>query len=223
MIWTSCPDERLQSGMIMFQQCIELEIRLNKFNDAMISDSKSPTFWPVRGTSKSAGAKSPHDAITAAVETAEIGEYEFTDIATALNMILLWAMQVVLWSGLVHLYVLINTLQRALGLEHNAPGWDQRFTKFIIPARNVIQSAGYFLRHQPSARIAVAPLAMVMDTLVQWPDGGYDKEIDAAHEMLQIIMVGGMRLVKYLEPYGRRTKETVSPNYVGEVHELEVQ
>jgi hypothetical protein len=196
--------ERYPVALEIFEDCLEFDRRMQSIIAELESEKKTSPFWTSPDPTGSASTRDQHMITTKEGSNKPLIEYEFDNMVTAINMILLWAMQTLLWSSMTKLYILITTVQLTRGISPTIPGWEKRFTHFVIPARNVLQSAAYFMKNEPSARIAVAPLMMVLDSLHSWADGkDFEIELTYGKMMLARIEKKGMRLIKHLGPYSK--------------------
>jgi hypothetical protein len=189
--------QRLQRGIELFQICYKLDQQLSVFADEMENQNNlSDIYWPVE------------DSLV--IRPLDQGNtfpnhYAFADMSSAVIMILMWAMQTILWSGMAHLQLMICDLQKKFGVEQDLPGWNSRFMRFVVPGRKVLQSAAFFLETEASARIAIGPLVMVFDTFVQWP--GHEKEVAYTKALLRGVEMRGMKIVKYLGVQEEKPRE----------------
>jgi len=136
---------------------------------------------------------------------------EFSDMKTAVLIMLYWATLTILWSAMAHLYdnidefaALLNPTSTMLSddlakseiyqkLDLPEPG---HCRDFIVVARKVFQCVDYCMRDEMGRRVVVAPLTMTIDALNSWKE--YGKEVAWAFEKLKQVQQTGTKLVKYI-------------------------
>ena len=200
---------RFAKGIELLKACWKFDNDMEEFYRDLKASSDTPIFWPVLSAKQDDWGHSDTLATTT---------FEFADIGIALPMMLYWASLTMVWSGMTDLYDMVdsfveqfnpvsipsipgramrNPVYEKLGIPERGHCGD-----FIVTARKVCQSVGYCMRHELGKRAAVAPLAMVRDTLLS-SSPKYDETIDWIEARLMEIQSDGMNIARYLPIQGR--------------------
>jgi hypothetical protein len=197
----------LQEAADVMKGCWEVDRDLILFYDELQVFANGPLYWPLFADTSDTKSKTQSNRLFPV-------SFQFIDIRMGGTLTLYWATLTILWSGMCHLYELIGSLTvlkptangQLAGTFMASPTSDdsEEFTlpppghckDFSTMAHNVCQSVEFCMNDEAGVPAMIAPLNMIIDALVSWPD--YDHEVLWAKETLERIQQRGMRSIKYL-------------------------
>jgi hypothetical protein len=197
---TKNPRDLMAISVQVINRCWDFDAELESFYQSLKTAYGKPLFWPTISSDDS-----PHADSLAATRL------EFAEPKIATTLMLYWATLTVLWSGMTHMYNLIDevtekiipTVKKAssdvdmsqiykvLGLPERGRSRD-----FIVTARKLLQSVDFCMKGELSMRTTVPPMTMVLDVLLSWTK--FQEEIDFARARLAFVEKNGMRIVPYI-------------------------
>ncbi|RAK82185.1 Zn(II)2Cys6 transcription factor domain-containing protein [Aspergillus fijiensis CBS 313.89] len=161
------PDQQIEACFQLITECWQIDVKLDMVYAAMQGGSSDPLYWPV-------ASKNPPQAAPEHTENLFPFVFHFADFETAATLILLWAVRVLLWSGLCNLYdgMFPNSCMlpadesvgplRALGYRR----------EYVSMAHHVCQSVEYLMQDEflLAGPLSVTPaLGIVIDSLRYQP------------------------------------------------------
>ncbi|PYI16587.1 hypothetical protein BO99DRAFT_435314 [Aspergillus violaceofuscus CBS 115571] len=91
------PDQQVEACFQLIAECWQIDARLDTIYAVMQDGRSDPLYWPV-------ASNYPSPSTTAHGQNLFPFVFHFADFETAATLILLWAVRVLLWSGLCNLY-----------------------------------------------------------------------------------------------------------------------
>jgi len=216
-----CLQTKLDLCFAMAKSIWELDAELEVFYSDLAAQADGPLYWPILCSESS--------------EDGEVKVYpfpirlEFIDQRLGALLMIFWASQVVMWSGLCDLYYLIDRLKLIeIGImpdtPHSKPKLEdmdaiaQRIhlplvehrKEFIVPTRNVCHSVEYVLAHDHlSLPAIIAPLNMISQVMADWP--GCEPEVEWARKCQGRLYKQGVKLAKHYDPAVQFEENPSSP------------
>jgi hypothetical protein len=197
------PHEKLRLSLKMVETTWELDEELEAFYKRLQIIMNAPLYWPVPNES----------AQTHNGESLEPYQFEynlhFLDVRLGSQLMLFWAAQVLLFSGMCELYELIDQLLLgiaphrptelwpdfdAIASRINQPPLGHR-TEFIIQARQVCQSVEFCVGDFLALPVVIAPLSIISQILLCWP--GYEREVAWARKALVKVRLRGVEMARH--------------------------
>ncbi|PWY90375.1 C6 zinc finger domain-containing protein [Aspergillus sclerotioniger CBS 115572] len=180
----------------LIHECWQIDEELDLVWDKMQDATPGPLYWPVPSQMKytstdSAGAETPFSVV-----------FCFPSQECATTLILLWAVRVMLWSGLCHLYAGLAILNSSMAsstvaVHPTLPALGHR-RDYLSMAHHVCQSTEYILQDEQllAGPLAVSPaLGIVLDTLRDQPC--YAREVAWLRTILGVVRQRGLGVLKH--------------------------
>ncbi|KAE8352207.1 hypothetical protein BDV28DRAFT_149242 [Aspergillus coremiiformis] len=202
------PNEQINLANELIHECWQIDEKLDLIDDEMQRATREPLYWPVPSQ----------------INTFDGGRsgklfpvvFHFTDLGTAATLMLLWAVRVMLWSGLwnsqklVSIMVISNsstpeTLETG-PVSRLIPRVVEPFRPlghredYLLMAHRVCQSVEYFLHDdlQLAGPLSVSPaLGIVLSTLGAEPR--HAREVAWIRAALHVVQQKGLRVLKYIQ------------------------
>lgn len=184
-------------------ECWHVDERLGEILNKIQQATPDPLYWPVQSRmdflSDSESLRNFFPVV-----------FHFADIETANSLILLWAIRVMLWSGLCNLYR-VRDLGHSIfdhattpvfpcisDDEPSLPPLDHR-RGYITMVHQVCQSVEYILEHQTllAGPLSIAPaLGIVLESLRGQPH--YAREVKWLRAAVEVARQRGLSLLNYV-------------------------
>jgi hypothetical protein len=199
------PEEVLGKAVEIGKLCWKLDSNLQEFYDEIEASANGPMYWPLFATARVVAEDEQDEPNLFPVH------YQFPDFRIATTLIFYWSTQLLLYSGMCHLYQLYDELgQAAKASEDGSPsatppedfvqslglGQLEHRTDFLTPARHVCQSVEYCLADDLGFSVLLGPLNIVINIMVEWP--GHEREVKWAKDSLERLRRRGLEIVRFL-------------------------
>ncbi|KAE8371315.1 hypothetical protein BDV26DRAFT_286888 [Aspergillus bertholletiae] len=194
------PDQQCHLIHELIHECWQIDEILDRIYDDMQVATSHPLYWLVPSEGNSFPAWGNLFPVV----------FSFTDLETATTLMLLWAVRVMLWSGLCNLYRIIAPgmlMPQIIETGELNPSIDEPFeslpplghrTDYLSMVHKVCQSVEYFLQDElllaGPLSVSVA-LGIVIDTLREEPR--YAPEVLWIGTALRAVQQKGLGLLKY--------------------------
>ncbi|KAJ5364335.1 C6 zinc finger domain-containing protein [Penicillium cataractarum] len=194
--------ERTETCYTLIHECWHIDEKLDMMLHEMQQVTPHPLYWQVQSQMN---PLSDSESLENLFPVA----FHFIDLETANSIILLWAIRVMLWSGLCNLYRLVDSgspildstttsvLPSTSGLRKSLHPLGHR-RDYIVIVHNVCQSVEYILRQETllSGPLSVTPaLGIVLESLRGQPHCW--KEVAWLRAAIDIVRQRGLGLLKY--------------------------
>ena len=189
------PEGQLDLYHDLIRECWQIDEVLDMVWVEMQDATPHSLYWPVPSQMKYASTDD-------ATENPFPVVFCFTSLECATTLILLWAVRVMLWSGLGHLYaglaILDSSMVSTTAADHPPlPALGHR-RDYLSMAHHVCQSTEYILQDEQllAGPLSISPaLGIVLDTLRDQPR--YAREVAWLRTVLGVVRERGLGLLKH--------------------------